>query len=104
METPEAQRLAETRADWADDNTENFSNVPRIWQAVAGGRRAKRSQSGHLRILQQGKNPNRHPKMDDLSRTFQDKAYFRAEQRTVFFFRREGGAEEVKLNYDPEQC
>ena len=42
--------------------------------------------------------------MDDLSRTFQDKAYFRAEQRTVFFFRREGGAEEVKLNYDPEQC
>ena len=42
--------------------------------------------------------------MDDLSRTFQDKAYFRVEQRTVFFFRREGGAEEVKLNYDPEQC
>ena len=42
--------------------------------------------------------------MDDLSGTFQDKAYFWVEQRTVFFFRREEGAEEVKLNYDPEQC
>ena len=100
MGTPEAQRLAETRADWADDNTENFSNVPRIWQAVAGGRRAKRSQSGHLRILQQGKNPNRHPKMDDLSGTFQDKAYFRVEQRTVFFWARVKGRGSKGHNID----
>ena len=39
-----------------------------------------------------GQRPKSAPKMDDLSGTFHDKAYFRVEQRTVFFRREQKGA------------
>ena len=62
---PSAEEF-QRRRDWpkpaelADNDSGNFSNVPRFRQAVASGRRVKGSQTGHPENSAVGQNPNQH--------------------------------------------
>ena len=84
---PGTPRLVKNRADLADNDSKKFWNVPK--NLASNGEREEGGKRPNWPFDNSaiGQRPKSAPKMDDLSGTFHDKAYFRVEQRTVFFGR-----------------